>query len=307
MFRIPYFLLACSSLSLISPAFSQDAPRLTARELFYAAAQQPSKPAAKAAPKKKPSPVARAAAPKQAPPVETARNESAPPAQPAETSAALPEGAHIVRTAATTAPAPSSGTALGLRYTIRKRIDGQMVEVAPDTVFHAGDSIQLDIQSNSAGYLYIVNKGTSGQWNPLFPSKEVADGNNHIEGFRTYIMPPGAHIGFDDQAGEEKLFIVLSRTPEPDLENLVYSLQKPKSKPAAEPAAPAPQPKALVADFHVNDSMVGLLRTTYARDLIIEKASDDASAPAKEKSVYVVNPSGSADSRVVADIVLVHR
>ena len=48
--------------------------------------------------------------------------------------------------------------------------------------------------------------------------------------------------------------------------------------------------------------------TAYSRDLIIEKLDEEHPEPGKQgdKSVYVVNPKGGGDSRVVADIRLVH-
>jgi hypothetical protein len=285
---------------LALPAMPQQAPRFTARELFYSASQPPA-PAAKppAARKKAAPPTAVASTPKTAAPAAPT------PPQPTSQPAALPDGAHIIA-ASVTVPAPTAGPALGLRYTILKRIGDQMVEVAPNTVFHAGDRIQLDIETNGPGYLYIVSQGSSGTWKPMFPSKDVEDGNNRVEPFRDYSMPPRSRFVFDEQSGQEKLFVVLSRNPEPDLENLIYSLQGPKAKPVSEPAA-APQPKPLVADLRIDDATVGLLRNAYARDLIVEKVDENSPGDKKEKAVYVVNPTGSSDSRVVADIVLVHQ
>ena len=122
----------------------------------------------------------------------------------------------------------------------------------------------------TAGYLYIVHQGTSGTWKPLFPSAEVEEGNNHIEKGRTYVMPPKSRFYFDEQAGEEKLFIVFSRQPEPDLEKLVYKLQDgsraPALAPTAEPAAPRRAPVMLASNLQIDDSVVGRLRTVYARD-----------------------------------------
>jgi hypothetical protein len=105
---------------------------------------------------------------------------------------------------------------------------------------------------------------------------------------------------FDEQAGTEKLFVVFSREPEPSLEKLIYSLR-----------GPAPKTLMVTADTSVDDHTVGLLRTAYSRDLIVEKV--DASTPAApagekpETAVYVVNPTGAADSRLVADLRLEHR
>ena len=206
------------------------------------------------------------------------------------------------------APAPSGGgPALGLKYSILRRDGAEMVEVAPDTVFHAGDRIQFNVQTNCPGYLYIVSQGSSGTWKPMFPSPEVENGDNHVDGWRSYTMPPGARILFDEQTGAEKVFLVFSREPEPDLEALIYSLQA-KPQPAAAPSEqPAPKQLLVASNLNIGDATVGRLRSAYARDLVIEKVDPSTAGERKEYAVYVVNPSGSADSRVVADLRLEHK
>jgi hypothetical protein len=65
----------------------------------------------------------------------------------------------------------------------------------------------------------------------------------------------------------------------------------------------------LAANLQIDDNVVGRLRNVYARDLEVEKVDDSAPAPGgrMEKAVYVVNPNGAADARVVADVRLTHR
>lgn len=197
---------------------------------------------------------------------------------------------------------------LGLRYTILKLAeDNSGIEVPTDTVFHAGDRIRFSIEANAPGYLYIINQGSSGTWKPMFPSPEVEDGNNRIEGWRPYMMPPRSRLAFDTTAGTENLFIVLSLQPEPDLESMIYSLQGKKPAAAAAPEAPAPMSKELITASNISDSAVDRMRSVYSRDLIVEKVDPNTPGEKKETAVYVVNPSGSADSRVVADLHLVHR
>jgi hypothetical protein len=214
----------------------------------------------------------------------------------------------------TTAPAPESGTPLGLKYTILKKSGDDMVEVPPDTVFHSGDRIQFSVQTNGPGYLYIVSKGASGTWAPMFPSPEVADGDNHVDGWSARVLPIKSRILFDEQTGTESVFIVFSRTPEDGLENMIYSLQGSNVKPAADKTVTKPQTKKymMTASVDIPESVVGHLHDTYTRDLIVEKVDDKtpddkSSANKKENAVYVVNPSGSSDSRVVAEINLVHQ
>jgi hypothetical protein len=119
-------------------------------------------------------------------------------------------------------------------------------------------------------------------------------------------------FSFDSRAGTEKLFVVLSRDPVPDLESFIRSLSN------SEPERPR-QPETMLTQ-NIQDSLVQRLRTAYSRDLLIEKVDDGASsasepagssqresgrAPATvEKAVYVVNP--TSQGRVVADIALRH-
>jgi hypothetical protein len=119
-------------------------------------------------------------------------------------------------------------------------------------------------------------------------------------------MPPSSRIVFDEQTGVEKVFIVFSREPEMDLERLIYSLQG-GPKPVSTPSETPRRQMTLVASLNIDNSTVGKLRNAYARDLVIEKVDPGAAGEQKEHAVYVVNPTGSADSRVVADLQLVHK
>jgi hypothetical protein len=275
--------------------------QLTARELFYAAAQAPpaapraSRPPAKSAP--------RPARP--APKTEIARAETRVPDSPRQDAPQPP-------TPAATAPMPPSGSAppLGLRYTVlRLAADNSGTEVPADTVFHSGDRIRFSIEANAPGYLYIINQGSSGNWKPVFPSAEIEDGNNRIEGWRPYTMPPKSRLAFDSTVGTENLFIVFSLQPENDLEGMIYSLQG-RKKPAAAAAAtdaPVQSSKELIVAANISNSAVDRMRAAWSRDLIVEKVDLNTTGDKKETAVYVVNPTGSADSRVVADLHLVHQ
>ena len=67
----------------------------------------------------------------------------------------------------------------------------------------------------------------------------------------------------------------------------------------------------MMASVRIDDDVVGRLRSG-ARDLIVEHVDsntppDPGAGDRKETAVYVVNPAGSPDSRLVADLHLVHR
>jgi hypothetical protein len=283
-------LLIFSAATLVS-AQGTAPKQLTARELFYAAAPAPATPARSRPAKEAP----RATPPK---PLEVAR---------AETPKSAPASAPV--SAPASAPLPAGGAPpLGLRYTVLKlAADNTPSEVPADTVFHSGDRIRFSIESNAPGYLYIINQGSSGTWKPMFPSAEIEDGNNKIDGWRPYAMPPKSRLAFDSTAGTENLFIVFSREPEADLESVIYSLQGKKKAEAAPAGETVHGSKELIMAANISNTAVDRMRERYARDLIIEKVDPATSGDKKETAVYVVNASGSADSRVVADLHLVHQ
>jgi hypothetical protein len=287
--RMPFaraLLLSCCTAGLL---LAQPAPKkqFTARELFYAAPQAPptSQPPAKGSPHKS-----------------------------SKSSKAAAKNAVEIATAA---PPPSTPTAsltaggeppLGLRYTVQRFTSGgAVIDVPSDTVFHSGDHIRFSVETNAPGYLFVVNRGSSGTWKLMFPAPEIADGNNRVEPMRQYAMPPGdgMFFTFDSNAGAENAFIVFSRKPEPDLEGLIYSLQGKKK--AAAPEAPVQSSKELIQSVNIPNNTVDRMRTAWSRDLIIERVDPNTPGDQKETAVYVVNPTGSADSRVVADIHLVHQ
>jgi len=279
-----FFLVAAAAVAQTAP---QNGKKLSARELFYAETASPAPAKAQAA-KPAGKPAAKPAAPVQPAAAEAAT--AAPKASP------RPARTDIVPVAY------SAEKALGLRYSFLRNAGDEYREVDPDSVFHSGDRIRVAAQSNDEGYLYIVMKGASGSWKVLFPSPEIADGSNRVaSGRQTLIPPPPGRFAFDEQAGEERLFIVLARHPEPSLEQLIYSLGS---------ASPNDPPKQLltVQLAPVDDALVGRLRNqVYARDLVFEKVDDSTPGDKKEKAVYVVNPTGSPDSRLVADVTLKHQ
>ncbi len=295
MMTTPIRLLAAAAACVLAaPVWNQTGPpkQLTAREMFYAAREETAKA----------KPAARRTTPKSRPQ----------PAATASTAPATPPG----ESRADIIPAAYSAAPLGLRYTVLKKTGGQTVEVSPDTVFHSGDHIQLALEVNDNGYLYIVSQGSSGTWEVLFPSPKIENGDNRVSGRRRYVVPQGYMFSFVGQPGVEKLFVIFSRQPEAEMDRLIYSLQGGKRAPAPAPTeAPAPErpsppPTMLASLMPVNDALIGQFHDLYSRDLIIEKMSDEQAATPEakaDKAVYVVNPKGAADSRVVADIELTHR
>jgi hypothetical protein len=171
-------------------------------------------------------------------------------------------------------------------------------EVDPDTTFRSGDRIRLEVKANTTGYLYVVMQGSSGTWSLLFPSPEVAGGSNRVQSGESRQIPSGdrGQFVFDEHAGAEKVFLVLTRQPEPDLDKLIYSM-----------SGASASGRTLVAQASVRDDVVTRMRDQMAtRDLVFEKV-DSAANGKVENAAYVVNPSTRPDARLVVDVALKHR
>jgi hypothetical protein len=294
---------AAVAVAAMGMVWAQQQPAMNARELFYsppptAQAHTPARSARAARNSTHRSTKATSPSPvSEAPSSQEAKNDTAP---------AVP----VVL-------ANYSQVPLGLRYSVLKRdSDGQYREVDPDSVFHSGDKIRLNVEANDSAYLYIVMKGSSGKWLPLFPSRQIAGGSNRVEKGRLYEIPSGAEgrFTFDENPGEEKLFLVLSRKPDEDFEKLVYRISSGGSgaKSTAEPATSGnSQPlKVLMAAnmAPINDDLIGRIRSQFvARDLVFEKVDDATPGPKKEAAMYVVSPDRSPGARLVVDLKLKHQ
>lgn len=274
-YRAKLAALAAFGLAGLIMSRAEPPTKLTPRELFYATPAP--LPAAKAPPAAK----------------SAKRNRTPKPAA----------GAVAAQT-----PEPSMAVAagpLGLRYSIVKYgPDGAAREVDSATTFHSGDRIRLRVRVNDSGYLYIAHRGSSGAWQILFPNKELDGGLNQVSAGREYDVPGTTRLVFDDTPGEERIFIVLARRPELQLDRLIYDLDG-----GVQPSEHQRR-KVLLAEARIPDSSIGSLRMT-ARDLVFEKVDSSRPAPVQaggkpETAVYVVNAGGASDARVVAELTLKH-
>lgn len=195
---------------------------------------------------------------------------------------------------------------LGLRYSVLKRdAAGKFNEVDADSTFRSGDRIRLHVDTNTTGYLYVVMQGSSGNWRLLFPSADVDGGNNRIVKGTSQQIPAGdtGQFVFDDQSGTEKLFLVLSRKPEADLDKLIYAI-------TGTPTGSGD--RTLIAKANVGNDVVNRIRDEVkSRDLVFEKVDEISQQPGSsevktEKATYVVNPSRTDDARLVVDVALKH-
>jgi hypothetical protein len=194
---------------------------------------------------------------------------------------------------------------LGLRYALLKVGDSsELAEVLPETAFHSGDKVKISLMANQPGYIYIIQQGSSGNWRPLFPAQGDLPESNRVEAGRIYQIPSGKSFQFNQQTGEERLFILLSRQVVSDLDGVIFTLQHQE-----DPAKPTtPSSDQIEASNRISDELVQHLKS---RDLmeVEDPPQETKSASLGENAMYVVSQGkgNSSASQVFADLVLDHR
>jgi hypothetical protein len=153
-------------------------------------------------------------------------------------------------------------------------------------VFHSGDHIRLSLLANQAGYLYVVQKGSTGAWSPIYPAPGATPEAAKISPGQLEVVPGGTKaFAFDQNPGAEKLYVILSRHPIEDIDRVIRNL----SHGGSVPAQPADSSPVLEAKNVIPDE---LLRKLASRDLnlVDEETVDSSSSSAQdsEKAVYVV-------------------
>jgi len=179
------------------------------------------------------------------------------------------------------APADGPVRSIGIRCWVQ-RVDDRgnvLEETAVGHIFRSAERIQLVVESNTEGYLAVLQQGSDGQAGLLFPPRESQIGADRIPAHVKVILPgAGQSFTFDQQAGTERLLIVLVR----DRQEL-----------AALPLRREMTP----ADLAVVRQLA--LRELGAKNLFIEAFAD----PKDDPATYAVNRAGSA---IVQEVALVH-
>ena len=195
-----------------------------------------------------------------------------------------------------TPPVPASPPTFGLKYKIL-RSSGQsgFEEAGASENFRNGDRLRVAVEANADSYLYIAAKGTSGKWEVLFPNATAEGGDNHVKRLKATMV----NFSVEGAPGEEKLFLILSRQPETNLDAIIYKLS----------GGASAGPRLIAGRIGaIDDGLISRVRNEVrARDLVFESVNDRTPGERKEKAGYVVNTSSSPDSRVYADIVVKHR
>jgi Domain of unknown function (DUF4384) len=170
--------------------------------------------------------------------------------------------------------------------------------VDPDRDFHKGECVQMDVESNQSGYLYVLSKQSSGGWKPMFPAPEMPDESNVADPGQKVRVPKDYCFEINDPPGTETLFVMLSRSPS-DFFELYDAIKSPPN---------ASSNQVQLADARVVNSAVEKMAKTFGtRDLVIKKVTPTAGKQDTDYSVYVVNGSDKPSSTIVRKIEIRHR
>ena len=143
-------------------------------------------------------------------------------------------------------------------------------------------------EPNVDGYLFVVQEGSSGKWDMLFPNPQINGGTNVVRKGQKYTIPSEGWFRFDNTPGNERVFVFLSKEP-------LRSL----------PGFEAPVTEREAFGQTVVDDLKSRVKS---RDLVFEKEkpADSEGAGPKNQSMFVVNRDELGKS-VSATMQLVHQ
>ncbi|MGO9230702.1 MAG: DUF4384 domain-containing protein [Bryobacteraceae bacterium] len=75
-----------------------------------------------------------------------------------------------------------------MELTLERQDAGAWRAVDPGLVLAHGDSVRFRFHTNFDGYLYVMNRGTSGSYEILFPREDTGK-QNRIEAAKEYLVP----------------------------------------------------------------------------------------------------------------------
>lgn len=75
-----------------------------------------------------------------------------------------------------------------MELTLERRANGAWRAVDPGYIFANGDYVRFRFRTNFNGYLYVLNHGTAGSYEQLFPREDTGMANR-VENGKDYIVP----------------------------------------------------------------------------------------------------------------------
>lgn len=106
---------------------------------------------------------------------------------------------------------PSATGLPGTKITIELNRNGRFSFVKPTYIFRSGDKIRLRLATNFEGYISLMNVGSTGEVQFLYPYDGA---NNRVMPAKDIQIPSSdAWIVFDNKPGTENLTVIMSKEP----------------------------------------------------------------------------------------------
>lgn len=168
----------------------------------------------------------------------------------------------------TNAPPVPVAVARSLTYsiTVQKFKDNRPFqdpfELAGEINFEANYRIRLNIRSDQPGYLYVLNEGPPDsdqelQYVALFPSPTANSGSEVLAAGQSIRIPEQSWMQFDEEQGVEKLWLVFSEQPVPELNGIN--------------AFATTRTRGLITDPQVNRTVNSFLNSHSPKTVTVEK------------------------------------
>jgi hypothetical protein len=203
-------------------------------------------------------------------------------------------------------PVPASVSHLGVRYNVLliDSSSGSEQPVDPSRLFHDSDCLALSVQSNYDGYLYVLDRGSSGKWDVLLPSMDMADESNFVKARTTVKAPAQYCFSLSNPPGVEHLYLVLARSPQ-DISQLNSAVKASRGGSAAAETSSGSDSQTAKPPS-IETQMARLEQGMRSRDLRITKVSKPGAAGEPANAVYVVDTSPGASDRIITEIQITH-
>lgn len=115
------------------------------------------------------------------------------------------------------APIASASPFAAQQMTLAAYRDKGTSPVAPDAVWRNGESVKFKLSFDRDGFLYLLNHGSDGQLQVLYPHHSVNRSDNRVAANQSLTMPPAGSTptgGFrlDQQPGVETFYFIFAPT-----------------------------------------------------------------------------------------------
>jgi hypothetical protein len=195
-------------------------------------------------------------------------------------------------TAVAQAPRPEKYVGISYKLALQRQ-NGDFTVVPKSHIFMTGDRVRLLVRTNNAGYLTILNIGSSGNTNVLF--------NDYVEGRTVYEIPRGTNFKFVGAPGEEKVLIMLSANPNPfgNPQGGTTMAQGPVAPPppSSGGALPPPPPPGAMADAGALPPPPPMMLASMegSKDIVVEDDMKTGYAVISPKNGYKPHAKGTKD------------